>query len=181
MNFENLTAVEKANTKVGTPRGQNFKMRFRKFNSNKGQVESVESKFFISDKLWETLNLDVKGLKQFNDKDETGKITKVFLAQVDNEDAVILRKTDKLKEGSKKGRNFKSTLLENALVEAGILNGDVIDTNQRLDLVLAGTNASGVSFYQVVVDAEQATDNEVSDEEAVNESTSTSASSDNEF
>ena len=181
MNFENLQGVEKANTKVGTPRGQNFKMRFRKFNSNKGKVESIETKFFISDKLWDKLNLDTKGLKQFNDKNADGKVTKVYLAQVDNEDAVILRKTDKLKEGSKKGRNFKSTLLENALIEAGVLNADIIDTNQRLDLVEAGTDAKGVTFYEIVVDAEQATDNDASEEstDAPEESVAQASSEDN--
>jgi hypothetical protein len=180
INFDALQSVDKANTKVGTPKGQNFDVRFRKFYTKKGG-EKPETKFFISDKVWDELGLDVKALKQFNEKDESGKIARVFLGVVSNEEGIILRKTDKLKENGKKGRNFKSTLLEDALVEAGVLNAELIGTNQRLQFVSVGEN-NGVKFYQVVADANQATDDDAVEESVSDEAATVSApATDEEF
>lgn len=183
INFEALQSVEKANTKVGTPKGQSFDVRFRKFFTKKGG-DKPETKFFISDKVWDELNLDSMALKQFNEKGESGKIERVFLGVVSNEEGIILRKTDKLKEGGKKGRNFKSTLLEDALIEAGVINSEVIGLNQRLQFVSVGEN-NGTKFYQVVVDTVQATDDEVEqptgDADAVDNGAVANTTSENEF
>ncbi len=181
-NFDALESVDKANTKVGTPRGQNFKARYRKYHSEKGKKEAIESKFYISNGLFAEMGLEEKGLKQLNQKDGSGKITNVFLAVVENDEAVILRKTEK----GAKGKSFKSTILENDLVAAGILEADVIAKSQRLSFELRGTNGKGQSIYEIVRDTPFISDDSEDDNTndsalATSEAPATVASSDDEF
>ncbi len=134
MNF-NIERVDNANTRVGgstgAKRGQNFEVRFRKFNSEKG---GKDSRFFISDKSWADLNLDTHGLRTVRIKQSAdAPLSDVFLGVVTNDKAVLLKRTSKNEGGKKKGRNFKSTVLETDLAKLGVLNlDDSMDNKNQL-------------------------------------------------
>lgn len=108
-NLSNLTAVNKANErKNAVKRGQNFQFKFRRSEGKKG----VDSKFTVSNNLWEQLGLDGDyGLIELHDSENN----QVYLAVVDNENAVFCKKTEK----GEKGKSFKNTVMEGHLVEAG--------------------------------------------------------------
>ena len=143
LDFSSLKPVNKANTKEGHPRVQNWSFRFIKSETKKG----VNGRFCVSNILWESMGLEQLGLKQFNNVVE-GKVTEVYLAAVENDIATVLKRTDKLSEDGQKGRQFKSTLLEDACAQAGIIDPESMD-NQFLDLVDAGED-EGVHYYQIV-------------------------------
>ncbi len=144
LDFSSLKGVNKANTKEGTPRGQNWSFRFKRSETKKG----TNGYFHVSNILWEAIGLEEVGLKQFNNVDpESGKITEVYLAAVPNDTATVLKRTDKLGEGGQKGRQFKSTLLEDALADAGVIDAESME-NQFLDLKEAGEDG-GIKYYQV--------------------------------
>lgn len=154
MSFQ-LERVDRANTRtnVNAPkRGQNFSVRYRKSKSEKDG--SVEGRFYISDKVWNSLNLDQDGLVMFrvgfknNDPEK-----KVLLQVVPNDKAVLLKKTDKNQnQGKKKGRNFKSTIMEEALNVIGHINtsDEMIGKNQLLNF--APITVEGATYYEVVKD-----------------------------
>lgn len=102
MDFSNLKAVSKANTKEG--KGQSFKFKVHK---------REESQFKISNKLYAELGLgEGKGLKQFNAQDA------VYVAVMPSEQAVFYK--------DQKGKIFKNEMLLAALQERGI-NEDKLD------------------------------------------------------
>lgn len=143
LDFSSLKGVNKANTKEGTPRGQNWSFRFKRSETKKG----INGYFHVSNTLWEEMGLDESGLKQFNNEPD-GKITEVYLAVVPNEMATVLKRTDKLSENGQKGRQFKSTLLEDALATTGVIDPESME-NQFLDLTNVGEK-EGITYYQVV-------------------------------
>ncbi len=143
MDFASLKSVEKANTKVGSKRGQNWSFRFKQSDTANGH----KSAFYVSDTLWDQLGLDDRGMKQFNNLDENGNTTEVYLGVVSNDDAVFLKRTNKLKEGSSKGRNFKAVILEDALEAVGLINKEDYE-NQMLSLTHSGEQ-DGVDYYLV--------------------------------
>jgi hypothetical protein len=124
LNFQDLQVVEKANTRKSSPRGQNWRGRFRQFERTVGGEAKLDHLFYISNAVWDELNLEELGLIQAKDGD------KVYLLTVDNEKAVILKKTSK----GDKNKKFKAEILFNDLVSAGVLSGDVIGDSQFFDV-----------------------------------------------
>lgn len=180
LDFSNFTAVKAANTRTNpvTGTGQNFNLKFRKFmtksKKEKGKVQTqiIQSAFEFSAKLFASLNLA--------DKD-TGLIEVVnggvsYLAIVDNEHAVFL-KTNKKNENGDKGKVFKSTILEQALVEQGILV-ETVGLTQKLDLTLVEGSetaiiGSGESAIQTkgIYSISKAEDAELTEEEKAADTT----------
>lgn len=129
INFSTFSVQKSANERTslaGVSRGQNFKMKFRKYNSKKNQVIAIETGYTIANDKWAELDLDNHGIVQLEGTQ--------YIAIVSNDDATMLKRTDKLKEGSEKGRKFKSTILDKTLIEKGIVE-DKEGITQFLDLV----------------------------------------------
>ncbi len=165
-NFSNLKAVSKANTKVGTPRGQNFDVRFRRATTKKGGLEEarIDTKFHISDKVWDALDLENKGAMQF-----VAPSGEVLFITCPNEDAVLLKRTNKLEEGGSKGRNFKAEILEKDLISAGVLKAEVLG-NQFLKFEPTSVEGlpEGYTAFVIAVDTTDRTKEEVEEAEAQN-------------
>lgn len=166
-NFSNLKAVSKANTKVGTPRGQNFDVRFRRATTKKGGLTEprIDTKFHISDKVWDALDLENKGAIQF-----VAPSGEVLFITCPNEEAILLKRTNKLEEGGSKGRNFKAEILETALVEAGVLKAEVLG-NQFLKFEPTSVEGlpEGYTAYMIVVDPTDRSKEEMEENDAPSE------------
>lgn len=131
LNFAAFKVQKSANERsslLGVSRGQNFTFKFRKYNSKKGGVEAEETGYTISNKKFDELDLDNHGIVQFTNEGIA------YIGVVANDDATMLKRTGKLK-GEDKGRKFKSTILDKALIASGVIE-DVADKTQYLDLVL---------------------------------------------
>lgn len=127
MDFSNLSLVDTANKKKGNSgggrkAGQRFTgIRFTRSEGKKGII----SKFTCSDVLWKNLNLDACGFFQLDGKNEQGEITAVFLGTSPiTEEGALRPRMLRQREGSARGKSFKSTNLEDALTEAGLLTED---------------------------------------------------------
>lgn len=190
IDFGQLSKVEKTYTKENvTPRGQAYEgIKFRRSESKAGKAEGeegeIDSKFTFSNKLWSALELDNHGFVEFTDgqRDDKGavvKVEKVFLALVadTHEDAKILKAT---KKGDKKSRAVRVQVLEQDLVQAGILDGTKMD-NQYLTLEksdgFSNVPAHIKGIYAIVVDS-SVNEAEVEEEEEV---AVAPASNDNDF
>lgn len=177
VNFSNFKPILAANTRTGVSHragvvGQTFNLKYRKFlakDKNSGKIDTVQTSFTLSNKLFEELNLADKN---------TGFLAAVFegkayLCRVENDNATLLKTTSKNEKGVK-GKSFKSSLLEQALLEQGVLV-DTIGLTQKLDLTLVegsetavigeGIQTSGI--YEIT----KAADAELTDEEKAADST----------
>lgn len=141
LNFSNFKPVATGNTRenVHFTKGQSFNFKFKKFISKKEGKVKEETNFTISDKLFDSLGLETKGLIELVSPEGVS-----YLGVVDSDNAVFLRNRKSLKEGNVKGKKFKSTIFEKALSEQGIINLDLVGTTQKLDLKLAEGSESAV-------------------------------------
>lgn len=145
LNFASFKVQKSANertSQAGVPRGQSFKLKFRKFNSKNGGVTKIETIYTISDEKFAELGLESYGVVQLEGT--------AYLAVVSNDDATMLKRTEKLKEGAEKGKKFKSTILDKSLMDAGVIE-DKEGLTQLLDLVKvadATTVGEGTSALQ---------------------------------
>lgn len=166
INFAEFTVQKSANERVslaGKARGQNFKLKFRKFLSNKGTEKKIDTVYTVSNAKFAELDLHNHGIIQVVSPEGVP-----YIAVVSNDDATMLKRTDKLKAGSEKGKKFKSTILDGALLKAGIIE-DKEGTTQFLDLVKVADatkigNLDAIAVYQIVKgegeDDEQEEENE---------------------
>lgn len=143
--FSQFKPVTSTNTrKEAKPRGQRFQFRYRKDKTGQN------SYFVTAEKVWERLNLDNKALIQLSNP-TTGQ---TLLAVVDNDKGTIYNHSEKqAAKGLKKGRKFKSTIIEEALHNVGLIDMNLLDKNQNLDLKEVATNvqiAEGVTAYSVL-------------------------------
>lgn len=160
INFAEFSVQKSANERAslaGVKRGQNFNFKFRKFNSAKGGEEKIETIYTLSNAKFAELGLDNYGIVQIVSPDG-----KPYIAVVSNDEATMLKRTDKLAADAPKGKKFKSTILDKALIAAGILE-DVTDKTQSLDLVkvegsdnapLAGGKVAVGGVYEIVKGAD---------------------------
>lgn len=169
LQFSNFKAVATANTRDNSHlvhSGQSFNFKYKKFygkDAKKNQI--ISSSFTVSNKLFETMGLDEKGMIEIVSPDGIS-----YLAVVDVDNAVLL-KGGKIKEGGVKAKVFKSTLLEKALSKQGVIDLDVIGT-QKLDLNLVegsesayiGEEGKGIQSYGVY-EITKAEDSELTDDE----------------
>jgi hypothetical protein len=98
--------------------------------------ETIEGRFYVSNSRWNSMNLDVNGLRQFTAPDGT-----TILALVSDENASILKLSKKSKDG-KKVKNFKSSKFELAIEALGLIDTKKVGENQFLDLESVGTNVT---------------------------------------
>lgn len=143
LNFSNFKPVLKANegkkSTAGVALGQNFEFKFKKsYIKVKGTGEQgIGIAFTISNKKFEALDLDNKGLL------EAVFEGKSYLAVVANEHAIFMKRNGKNEKGVK-GKSFKSTILEAALAEQGVINADAIGVTQKLLLTLVAGSETAV-------------------------------------
>lgn len=178
LNFSSFKTQKTANVRAsvaGVARGQNFKMKFRKFVSKKNKAESVESLFEIAKDKFNEIGLETYGLIEI--KSPEGQS---YLATVDNENATMLKRTEKLKGDAEKGKKFKSTILEDSLAKAGVITSEVTGKSQFLDLVevgkdvdLDGIHAYGI--YEIVKGEDTRSDEEKDAEGGEDEDDATDA------
>lgn len=168
LQFSNFKAVETANTRDNSHLvhpGQSFNFKYKRFygkDANKNQI--ISSSFTVSNKLFEKLGLDTKGLIEIVSPDGVS-----YLAVVDVDKAVLL-KGGKAKSGIK-AKAFKSSLLEKALSKQGVIDSSVIGT-QKLDLNLVegsenayiGEEGKGFQSYGVY-EVAKAEDSELTEDE----------------
>ena len=155
LNFGAFKVQKSANeraSQAGVARGQNFKLKFRKFNAKKGGEIKLDTVFTMSNEKFNELNLAEYGIIQLNAPEGTEG---GYIAVVSNDDATMLKRTDKLAPDAPKGKKFKSTILEKALVTAGVIDDTLEGTSQFLDLVkVADTTDLGgltaIAIYQIV-------------------------------
>lgn len=150
LNFSNLKLVKTANTRdnshfLGT-RTQNFSLKYKRFfgkNAKKEQI--VNTSFTLSNAKFAELGMENFGMIQAV---EEGK---AYLIKVGNDDAVLLKRTSKNEKGTK-GKVFKSTLLEKALAEYGVIDDTKLGS-QKLDITLVegseDIEIGGVKVYGV--------------------------------
>jgi hypothetical protein len=122
-----------------------YRKSVKKQKGEDGKVtETIEGRFYISKKRWDSMNLDTNGLRQFTAPDGT-----TIIAVVSNDDATILKLSKKSKDG-KKVRNFKSTNFELALEALKLLDTSKVGENQYLKLSSVGTkvNIKGISVSE---------------------------------
>lgn len=115
-------------------------IKFRKATSNKGKAKAeeegrefipiIDSKFYISESVWEDLGLASRALKPYFDGDQN----KAFLLLTDEENGTIVTKTGRHADGQKKGKSFSHSIFEEDLVRVGHIDPNVIDENQYLTL-----------------------------------------------
>lgn len=168
LNFASFKVQKSANeraSQVGVSRGQNFKLKFRKFNSKKGGENKVETLYTVSNEKWDEIGLENYGVVQLQDS--------AYLAVVDNDNATMLKRTDKLKDGALKGRKFKSTILDKSLLDLGVIE-DKEDVTQILDLVkVSDATTIGdmpvIAIYEIVKAEDTRTDEEKALEDASGE------------
>ena len=167
LNFASFTVQKSANERsslAGVTRGQNFKMKFRKFLSKKGGVNAVETIYTLSNDKFAELGLHDNGIIQLISPDG-----KAYIAVVDNDSATMLKRTEKLSEGAEKGKKFKSTILDKALLASGVIE-DKEGTTQFLDLEKVGENvdlANGikaVAIYEIIKGEDERSEEEKADE-----------------
>ena len=91
-----------------------------------------------------------------------------YLATVDNDNATVLKRTAKLAADAEKGRKFKSSILENALIGQGTIQEDSYKA-QLLELSLVGqdTEVNGILCHGIyaISSVETTADNEETDED----------------
>ncbi len=175
----NATALkrqEKLNTRVGhsftgVKRGQDFNVKFRRYTSNKKNDEGVptpekQSRFYMSDKVWADLGLDTNELQWFDYREtKESPCTAVFFVKVGAGEGDIFKKTSKNDGDNSKSKNFKSELIEKALIEAGILDDtDYSGINQHLSL--ESVNIEGQDYLQIVKDTTERSKEEAPKSEA---------------
>lgn len=158
-NLSNLKAVKIANErKNSTPRGQKFQFKFRRANSEK---RGIINAFTIANTLWADLNLDVHGLLEVVDPETK----QVYLATVDNDNAVFCKATKK----GEKGKTFKNTIMEGHLIEAGLLSADTFGntffslTKEAENVQMGDVVLHGV--YSLAIDANASDDEDVEEVE----------------
>ncbi len=168
MNFSSFKAVKTANERTNTAgiaRGQSFKLKFRKFISRKGGKEAVETSFYISNDKFTELQLAERALIQLVSPEGVA-----YIATVDNDNGTMMKRTDKLAADAQKGKKFKSTILEDALIKQGVIE-DKVGASQMLDLKEVATDqeVAGIHAYQifeVIKGEDNRTDEEKAAEEA---------------
>lgn len=110
----------KSNTrKTGGSVGQSFQLKYR------------EDTFTIANKVFDDLGLADHSLKMLIAKPGSGSTT-VLLTVVDDESGDMMRRT--AKTGLTKGRTFKSSILEDALVAGSLIVKGLKGANQMLNL-----------------------------------------------
>lgn len=150
-NFSNLKLVSTANTRTGVtgPRGQNFKMRYKKFITKKNKTEAEDSFFEFSKELLAATGLSDNSLAARQALTPDGK---TFLVILPAEHGTIMKQKGDRNKGSK----FKSTVIEKALHEQGVIDSTVVGKSQLLDLVLKEENVEvmpgivAVKIYDIV-------------------------------
>lgn len=169
LNFASFKVQKSANersSQTGVLRGQNFKLKFRKFKSGKDNKESIETIFTVSDEKFAELGLAEYGIVQLEGT--------AYVAVVDNDNATMVKRTDKLKDGAPKGKKFKSTILEKVLLDSGVIT-DEIGKTQFLDLVKvsdATTLEGGLAvqaIYEIVKGEDKRSDDEKKSEDSGSE------------
>jgi hypothetical protein len=112
----------KVNTRQGVARGQNWRVRFR------------EGRFFISNDVFEE-----------NEMENTAFAVKihpvsnqVLLIETENDNADLFKRSSRT--GEQKPKDFKSSVIENALHAAGLINKDLPKENQYLDFEYGETS-----------------------------------------
>jgi hypothetical protein len=152
MNFQNLSLVDTANKKRGTfnggrKAGQKFTgIRFSRIEGKKGVI----SKFTTSEALWKKLNLEGNGFFQLDEKTATGETANVFLGCTSlTAEGKLRARMLRQREGSGRGKSFKSTNLEESLISAGLLSEDFGKTFFQLE---EAGEYEGVPMFKVVVD-----------------------------
>lgn len=154
-NFDSLQVSDKANTKTGGGgnKGQSFRFKFR----NTGKKNA----YTVSDKLWDECNFDDFGIKYANDENNN-----VFIIVVENEHANSLKKTSK----GEKTKSFSSSVLDEMLSEAGLIDPSLEKVNQRLDFEAVdaeGTPSFVQAVYRIVADERTDAEAEQEDEQEV--------------
>mgnify|MGYP001559554701 CR=1 FL=1 len=149
MNFDQFKRVETSNTrKKGTyVKSQSFEdVRYKRNEKEKeGGVLAEEGRFYISNARFEAWGLTgARGLKQFTDPASGATV----VAVVNETDAALLKQKG---ESAKKGKNFKSNRLEQALSKLGVINL-ASKENQYLKATEVASNASidGISCIHVL-------------------------------
>lgn len=179
MNFASFKTVKTANERAsvaGVARGQSFKLKYRKFISKKDKKESIETLFEIAKAKFTELNLENYGLIEIKDP-ESGVS---YLATVDNDNATMLKRTNKLAEGAPKGKKFKSTKLEDSLRSAGIIvdtdenlgKSQFLDLNKVAENIDLGTTENPVkayAIYEIVKGEDLRSDEEKAEDDAKEE------------
>lgn len=176
INFASFTVQKSANERAslaGVKRGQNFKAKFRKFLSGKTGEQKVETIYTLSNDKFAEMGLNENGIIQIISPEGVP-----YIAVVPNENATMLKRTDKLAKDAEKGKKFKSTILDKALMSAGIIE-DKTDETQYLDFVkVEGSentvlgNFTAVAIYEVVkAEKQEGEDEDESKSEGLTEGT----------
>lgn len=140
LNFSDFQAVDTTNKREGVSvkRGQDYNFRFRKALAKAGtEEEKVDSFFQVSDVLFDELGLADKAGRQLISPDG-----KTFLAIVDDEQGTFWKASKSNGEANAKGKKFKSTVIEKALHEAGIIDSNLIGKTQKLELTVVAENVT---------------------------------------
>lgn len=136
---------------VNITRKANFELKFVK---KIGKTGNIEGEFTMSSDKFRELNLDTNGLRQVNSPEGVP-----YLAVVANEDATLF----KAQEGKNKGKKFRASVVEKALVNNGILTDALPTYSQKLKLEKVsdggyigkeGKGYQASALYQFVKDGE---------------------------
>jgi len=155
MDFSKFEPVESSNTRKsggGFPKGQEYKhARYKALEkkSDDGTSLGLEGKVSFSNAQFEALDLDNHGMKQFIERDSaTKQIKDMLIAVVSDNDATVFKKTNKGKGG--KTKSFKSSRIEQALSELGLIDTKAVGVSQVLDMVEV-PEAKGVVIKGVTI------------------------------
>jgi hypothetical protein len=137
MDFSSFKRVATANTRKGgtITKEQTYEdMKYRRTEKEIDGKKTIEGRFYVSNARYNEWNLDAKkGLVQFD-----GPNGEAVVALVAEADATVLKSKENAK---KKGKNFKSVLLEAKLEKLGVITtSDSNLENQFLKLNLVGEN-----------------------------------------
>lgn len=176
LSFSDFKIQEKANTRqagASYKRGQTYKMRFRRFVADKAKEnERVETIFQLSTDLFDSTQLSSV------DYGAVQLAGTSYIAVVGRNHATFLKQSEKAAaSGNKKGTAFKSTILEDQLEGAGIINRSddaLLGKTQKLDLVKVADNVTigegpkaiqALAVYEIVKDSNTDAVNEEEEEE----------------
>lgn len=162
--FNSLNVSTKSNTREGVAKRQQFYFKLR---VTQRKDESIVSRFTVSEDMWTDLNLEEYGIQYASAADANGN-PMVLILTVTNEHAISLKKTTK----GEKTKSFTSTVLEDLLEKAGIVDRGVVGKNQRMTLEDVTSNFDEVpshvnAIYTVAVaEANEEADNDSEEEES---------------
>jgi hypothetical protein len=182
INFSNFKVVETSNTKAGNFGGREalvYDMRYNRYESKAGKEngEAPTQEFFfeVGKAKFEALKLDQKGFGMVQTVDPASGIS--YLAVVDNDNAVIFKTTAKNEKGEK-GRKFKSSIIEEALSQQGLIDKNVVGKPQYLNLslvegsegVMLGDKVKTYGVYEIQKGEEPVATEKAPEAEATTES-----------